>query len=190
MPLSEQREQPGTATYLALLRGINVGGNNKLAMKDLAALFAELGCEGVQTYIQSGNVVFRAPEALARQVPERVSGAIAERFGLSVPIVLRSSAELAEVAAHNPYAGVDCDPKLLMVMFLADCPRPEQVAGLDPDRSPPDTFVVRGREVYLHYPGGGARSKLTNAYFDSRLKTVGTMRNWRTVLTLLKMVQG
>lgn len=176
-----------TDTYIAFLRGINVGGRNKLPMKDLRVLFTDLGCAEVRTYIQSGNVVFAAPPDLAAEIPTRVSAAIEDRFGLTVPVVTRTAAELRNAAEANPFLAEDVDPKTLAVVFLADRPAPARVVRLDPDRSPPDRFAVVGREVYLHLPNGVARSKLTNAYLDSTLATISTARNLRTVNKLLEM---
>ena len=174
-------------TYVALLRGINVGGKNKLPMKDLMALFGEAGCTDVQAYIQSGNLVFRAPAVLAPRVPVLIERAIRDRFGFSVPVVTRTAEEIGQVARANPFVASGGDVEALHVAFLADHPSDARVATLDPDRSAPDQFEVRGREVYLHLPNGVARSKLTNQYFDSRLATVSTVRNWRTVLKLVEM---
>jgi uncharacterized protein (DUF1697 family) len=177
------------ARHVALLRAINVGGRNKVPMKDLRALFEAAGCADVQTYIQSGNVVYSADTALAGAVPERLSAAIERAFGLQVPITTRTAAELRTVAEGNPFLpGVD--PKWLHVVFLADRPAPERVAALDPNRSPPDEWLVRGREIYLHLPHGMGKSKITSAWLDSRLATMSTARNWRTVLTLLEMCGG
>jgi uncharacterized protein (DUF1697 family) len=181
-------KRPGA--HVALLRGVNVGGANKLPMKGLAALFAAAGCSEVQTYIQSGNVVFRAADALARRIPALISAAIAESFRLEVPVVTRTAAELREVAEQNPFLRAGADPAALHVAFLAERPGAARVALLDPARSPPDQFAVRGREIYLHCPNGVGRSKLTNQYFDSRLATISTGRNWRTVLTLLALACG
>lgn len=175
--------------YVALLRGINVGGKNKLPMADLRDIFAAAGCGAVKTYIQSGNVVFEAAEDLAERVPALVSEAIRERFGYETAVVMRSGYEMRRVADSNPF-DTSGDPRFLLVAFLADAPGAETVARLDPHRSPPDAFEVRGRHVYLHYPNGVARSKLTNEYLASRLGTASTMRNWRTVLTLLKMLDA
>lgn len=173
--------------HVALLRGINVGGRNKLPMKRLRALFEAAGCEDVRTYIQSGNVVFRAEPALGRRIPTVVKNAIAAQHDMDVPVVTRTAAELASAAMHNPYLKKGADERTLHVMFLVDEPGPGDVASLDPDRSPGDDFVVRGREIYLHCPKGVARTKLTNAYFDRRLGTTSTLRNWRTVCKLRAM---
>lgn len=170
--------------YVALLRGINVGGKNKLSMKELAALFVEAGCKNVETYIQSGNVVFDAPVSAAKRVPWEVGEAIKQQFGYRLPVIVRSGAELAEVVEVNPFLGRGAAEKELHVYFLADNPA---AAELDAKRSLPDEFVLRGREIYLRLPNGMGKSKLTNAYFDSKLKTVCTARNWATVLQLAAM---
>jgi len=173
--------------YVALLRGINVGGKNKLPMKELAGLFVAAGCKNVETYIQSGNVVFDAPVVMAKRTPGIVSEAIQQRFGYQVWLIVRSGAELAKVVAENPFLAQGAAEKELHVYFLADKPA---AAQLDAYRSQPDEFVLLGREIYLRLPNGMGRSKLTNAYFDSKLKTVCTARNWATVLHLTAMANG
>lgn len=166
--------------HVALLRGVNVGGKHPLPMKDLAALFAGAGCANVRTFIQSGNVLFTAEPALAAELPERMAAAILERFGIPAPVILRTRDELRDVVRHNPWPG---DEAILQVLFLAGAPRP-----LDPGSNGEDSFVLRGREVYLRLPNGAARTKLTNAWFDSRLGTTSTGRNWRTVTKLLELL--
>lgn len=180
---------PSRETFVALLRGINLGGKNKLPMKELVAIFERVGCERVKHYIQSGNVVFGASAPLARRVPAVVAAEIERGFGLHVPVVVRSAAEMRAVAQGNPLLAAGASHDVLHVVFLADAPTAKQRATLDPARSPPDTFVVEGREVYLSCPDGFGRTKLTNAYFDSKLGTTSTIRNWRTVLTLVEMSQ-
>jgi uncharacterized protein (DUF1697 family) len=172
---------------LALLRGINVGGKNILPMKALAEIFRAAGCTDVQTFIQSGNVVFTAPPGL--DVALRVRQQIDQQFAIKVPVVLRSLAEIRLAIANNPFLKSGIDSSWLHVMFLEHEPTKEQLVGLDAHRSAPDEFVVIGRDIYLHLPNGAARTKLTNAYFDSKLKTVGTQRNWNTVLQLAQMME-
>ena len=178
-----------TGANVALLRGINVGGKNKLPMADLAAMFREAGCDDVRTYIQSGNVVFRADPALAGDIPSLISASILDQFGHRVPVVTRTASEFQEIVRANPFAESGTEANKLLVMFLADLPDLAHVEALDPNRSPGDEFVVLGREVFLHYPNGVARSKLTNNYFDSKLSTISTSRNWRTVGKLFEMVK-
>jgi uncharacterized protein (DUF1697 family) len=176
--------------YVALLRGINVGGNRKVPMADLVRVFTGAGCNAVRTYIQSGNVVFEAP-GNAKGLAAKLAEPIATRFGFEVPVVVRTAAALEATTRNNPFlaeAGVDLEK--LHVAFLASEPGAARVGRLDPHRSPPDRFRVVGTEIYLHLPNGVAPSKLTNAYFDSQLATTATMRNWRTVLKLIDLVRA
>lgn len=173
---------------MALLRGVNVSGKNKLPMAELARMFEDAGCRNVETYIQSGNVVFWASATRAGRIPSLVREAISERFGYHVPVVIRSAASLASMARTNPFVAEGADHETLHVAFLASTPTPSQLASLDPDRSPPDRFAARGAEIYLCCPNGLGRSKLTTTYFDAKLDTTTTIRNWRTVTRLLQMV--
>jgi uncharacterized protein (DUF1697 family) len=171
-----------------LLRGINVGGKNRLPMKGLSVLFTDAGCTDVETYVQSGNVVFAATPSLAGRIPVVIEEAISAQFGLRVPVLTRSAAELREVVKRNPYLPRESDTSMLHVAFLAATPGPSKIAALDPNRSPPDEFAVHGREIYLRLPNGVARTKLTNAHFDSKLGTTSTLRNWRTVVKLVDLI--
>ena len=179
----------GLSRHVALLRGINVGGKNMLPMKDLVGMFVAVGCEDVTTYIQSGNVVFSAQAKIVAGLGSLISKRVEEQFGLRVPVVLRTATELKKVIRSNPFLQVGtADELILHVAFLADKPGAGLVAGLDAGRSTPDEFVVVGREIYMQLVKGVAGTKLTNAYFDSKLKTVSTMRNWRTVLKLAELM--
>jgi len=175
-------------THLALLRGINVGGKKMLPMRDLTALFEQAGCENVRTYIQSGNVPFEATPATAERFANGVASQIEARFGFRVPMMLRSAAEMSAAISGNPFVQEGADENALHVGFLRDAPNAQQVRQLAPDRSPPDRFAVKGREIYLHLPNGMGRTKLTNDYFDRRLGTVSTVRNWRTVMKLSELM--
>ena len=179
-----------SGVHIALLRAINVGGTKKLLMAELRAMFEAAGCADVRTYIQSGNVVFRGEPVLAARIPELIEAEIAETKGFQVPVVTRTAAELDAVVGSNPFLEAGADPAKLHVGFLAEAPSAARIAELDPDRSPSDAFEVRGREVYLHFPNGTARSKLTVDYFDRTLGTTITIRNWRTVRKLLDMTGG
>jgi uncharacterized protein (DUF1697 family) len=174
-------------THVALLRGINVAGKNMLPMKDLAAMFAAAGCTDVRTYIQSGNVIFEAA-AGAAGIADTITANIEKRFGYRIPVIIRTSQQLLKTIRGNPFLPAVEDQRWLHVYFLANSPNARAIAGLDPGRSAPDVFHVRGQEIYLHLPNGMGRSKLTNAYFDSKLSTVSTARNWATVLKLSEMM--
>jgi uncharacterized protein (DUF1697 family) len=179
-----------TSIYVALLRGINLGGKNLLPMKDLAAIFVQAGCTNVRTYIQSGNVIFSSPASLLKGLPDTISERIATRFGYRIPIILRTSEQLARAIRDNPFLQAGESEKTLYVLFLADPPNAPAVGKLDPDRSPPDAFRVLNQEIYLHLPNGVAHSKLTNAYFDAKLSTTCTARNWATVRKIFEMMQA
>lgn len=175
---------------VALLRGINVGGKNKLPMADLTRIFDAVGCAAVRTYIQSGNVVFEAPEEGLADLAGAISARISADFGLAVPVVMRTADDLAVVASTNPFLQASVDIEALHVGFLSGSPSGDRLSSLDPGRSHPDAFAVLGREIFLNCPDGLARTKLTNDYFDRKLGVVSTLRNWRTVLKLLEMASG
>jgi uncharacterized protein (DUF1697 family) len=169
--------------WVALLRGINLGARNKVSMAALKELFADLGAEDVETYVQSGNVLFRSSGArddLARAVENEIE----KRLGLRVTVLLRTDAELAKLVADNPFAEDERDPVKLHVTFLAERPDRARAAALDEEQFAPDRFRVAGDVVYLHTPDGYGRSKLSNAYFEKQLGVRATSRNWRTVTTL------
>jgi uncharacterized protein (DUF1697 family) len=177
-----------SSRHVALLRGINVGGKNMLPMKELVAMFAKAGCTDVTTYIQSGNVVFCAEDKVVQGLSAEIAKQVEARFGLRVPVVLRTAAEIDAVIRANPFLKSGASEEMLHVSFLADLPGKDLVAGLDAGRSKPDVFAVVGREIHMQLVNGVSGTKLTNAYFDSKLKTVSTMRNWRTVLKLVEML--
>jgi uncharacterized protein (DUF1697 family) len=169
------------STIIALLRGINVGGKAAIRMAELKASFEALGFEDVVTYINSGNVVFRGSNPDAAAIEKRIE----KDFGLTVSVMLRTPKELAAIEESNPFPRAE--PARLHVVFLSGRPTARAVAGLDPDRSPPDEFRVVGREIYLHTPGGIGRSKLAGDYFERTLGVQATTRNWNTVTKLLAL---
>jgi uncharacterized protein (DUF1697 family) len=174
-------------TFAAFLRGINVGGKNSIPMAELKPALSALGFEDVVTYIQSGNVVFRSPSRAAGDVAEDVERQIAEVFGVDVAVLLRTPAQLRKIAADNPFLGKGADLSKLHVVFLDARPGKDAIAKLDPDRSPPDAFSVRGREIYLRLPKGAGRSKLTIDWFERALSVRATARNWKTLGKLIEL---
>jgi uncharacterized protein (DUF1697 family) len=157
-------------------------------MKELAKLFAQAGCSEVRTYIKSGNVIFQAPGG-EKSIAETIAAKIEKQFGFRVPVILRTLEQLRKTIRDNPFLAAGVEEKWLYVYFLAHSPKAAAIAGLDAARSAPDAFHVRGQEIYLHLPNGMGRSKLTNAYFDSKLSTTCTARNWATVLKLAEMMK-
>ena len=175
-----------TNTFVALLRGVNVGGKNLIPMAELRALLSSLGFEEVETYIQSGNVVFRSPAGDADDLSARIEREIASVFGIAPAVLLRTPTELEAIAGRNPYLG-EANLSKLHVAFLDQSPAASVAAELDPGRSPPDEFTLSGREIYLHFPNGAGRSKLTIDYFERTLGVRATARNWNTLLKLLAL---
>jgi len=170
---------------IALLRGINVGGHKKIKMADLRRAAEDLGFARVQSYIQSGNLVFDTPLP-PMSAAWMLETAIEERWGFQVPVIARRREELVAARAACPYAGQD-EERLIHLAFLERTPAPEAVAALDPDRSPPTRFTVIGAEVHVHYEGGSARSKVTLGWLEKGLGTRATGRNLRTVDKLIAL---
>jgi uncharacterized protein (DUF1697 family) len=174
--------------YVAMLRGINVSGRNKIKMSDLQALFAGLGHTEVTTYIQSGNVVFNSAEKRAAAVSAAIEQRIASELGFEVPVVLRTKAELAKVIGANPFGKADLAK--VHVTFLAKKPDATLVRALGDHASPPDEFRIVGREAYLHCPSGYGITKLNNTFWERKLNVAATTRNWNTVTRLLELAGG
>lgn len=168
------------STYVALLRGVNVGGKNKMAMAELRDHFASLGFNNVRTFIQSGNVIF---ESARLPAVAQLESSIEERFAIASRIALRSSQDLLQVATNRP---ATMDEGRLYVGFLASKPSPADVVHLDHERFLPEQFSVSGEEVYMHLPEGMAQTKLPD-YLNRRLKVPITFRNWNTVNRLLAL---
>ena len=177
--------------YVALLRAVNVGGTNRVPMAELRAALEARGLGGVSTVLASGNVLLRSAEP-EHVVAGQIGDTIAVTFGVRVGVVVRSGGELASVVGRNPFLaeGADREPATLHVAFLSEQPSAVAVATLDPYRSPPDAFAVAGRAVYLSYPNGSGRSRLTLDYLERRLGVDGTARNWRTVVRLAGLLEG
>jgi uncharacterized protein (DUF1697 family) len=176
---------------ISLLRGVNVTGNNKIPMEALRQLCESLGLRGAQTYIQSGNVVFRTNAKDLATLARRIEDAIEKKFGCRPGVTLRTTAELKDVIARNPFARRrDIEPsKLLVNFFLTTEPSAEMrsaILGLKGDY--PEEMVFGGRELYIHFPNGQGRSKLWPA-LDRALKKSATGRNLNTVTKLLEMAE-
>jgi uncharacterized protein (DUF1697 family) len=179
----------GSGRVVALARAINVGGRT-VPMADLRHLVESLGHTGAATYVQSGNVVFQPAKRVTATTVAELQNAFAARFGFACSFILRTAAELRAVVAACPFPEAGDDPRTVHVGFFAAPPTRERTAKLDPQRSPGDRFVVDGSHIYVHYPNGQGRSKLTLDYLERTLGVAGTMRNWRTVLALLDLVEA
>ncbi len=175
-------------TYVALLRSVNVGGRNRVAMDDLRSLVIAAGYRDPTTYVQSGNVVFSgrgSPQAVGRAVEARM----ATELGWSVPVIVRSKDQLEAIVGAVPFDPRDIEAKTVHLTVLSRSPDPDGVESLQAEaaRFGDDRAMVIGREVYLHCPGGYGKTKLNNTFLERRLGCDATTRNWRTVTTLAGM---
>lgn len=170
-------------TLIALLRGINMGGHNKLPMKELASLLTGMGLRDVQTYIQSGNVVFRSNAKDRAVQAAKISAAIEEQHGFAPQVLLLDAEELRQAMANNPYPEAEAKPATLSLLFLAETPSRPDLKALERLRISSERFQLVGRVFYLHAPDGFGRSKLA-ANAERLLGVPATGRNWNTVCKL------
>jgi uncharacterized protein (DUF1697 family) len=193
-------------TFVSLFRGINVGGHHAIRMNELKDLHESLGFQDVVTYIQSGNVVFTSDDAGVAQLPGQIEEGFAKKFGFRVKVMVRTSAEFTEIIANNPFQNQQMkEPKRVVVLFLAT--RPDSTALEDIHKAyagPEELYLLPagiacgqgeqegsriGQELYIYYPDGIGRSKLLLPFIEKKLKTMGTGRNWNTILQLQKLIQ-
>ncbi|MDH5638603.1 MAG: DUF1697 domain-containing protein [Nitrospinota bacterium] len=174
--------------WIALFRGINVGGASILPMRDLASICQKLGFTEVRTYIQSGNVVFHSPEGLAPHLTKRIGAAVMKSHGFKPNVILISLDELEKAASSNPFPEAEKDPKSLHFFFLAELPSNPDMERLEQVKSDSEAFVLRGQVFYLHAPDGIGRSKLA-AKAEKLIGVAATARNWRTVRKVLQIAK-
>ncbi len=173
---------------IALLRGINVGSHNRIAMADLRELLAGLGYDDARTLVQSGNIVLTADvssEQLARKLEREIAG----RFGVETPVIVRTRKELAAVVALDPLGDVADQHKLYQVSFLSAEPDPQALGKIAEVDVAPERFVHAGREIYAWHPEGIHSSLLARLLTDKRLGVTATARNWKTTTKLLEMAE-
>jgi uncharacterized protein (DUF1697 family) len=175
-------------TYVALLRGINVGRAKQVAMADVREIAQSLGFRDVRTLLRSGNVVFTGPMKPANEVAADLAHALEARLGMTVGVVIRTADELAAVVDANPMPEAVADGSRLHVMFLADAPTAKERAALDGEVFDPDTVRPSGREIYAWYPNGMSGSD-TATRLAKIVRTLNTDRNWNTVTKLLAMTE-
>ena len=175
-------------TYISLLRGVNVGGQRKIRMKDLADAYESLGFKNVRTYLQSGNAIFGFALNDAGKLSSIIEAGIRQKFGFPVKVLIRNVNELQLMIKSNPFLkrkGIDAEK--LHVTFLSADPGKEPALKLDAGASGTDEFRLSGKEIYLFCPNGYGRTKLSNNFFEKRLGVTATTRNWNTVQTLLEI---
>ncbi len=175
--------------FVSLFRGINVGGQHSVRMDELKALYESLGFKDVVTYIQSGNVVFTGDDVDVAQLARRIEHSFAQKFGFSTKVIVRTSAELQDIIAHNPFRDqTQKEFKWVVVLFLATRPDSIALENLQKSYDGPEEFYLIGQELFIYYPNGIGRSRLTVPLIDKKLNTTGTGRNWNTILQLAKMM--
>lgn len=175
-------------TYITLLRGINVSGQKKIKMDELRALYEAIGHQDVQTYIQSGNVLLRSMLASPEKLARGIERAIEKSFGYPVTVLVRTTDDLSKIIRRNPFIkNRSVDPSKLHVTFLANPAESSLINAAANVDSADDEFRVEGKEVFVHCPNGYGRTRLSNTFFESKLKQPATTRNWKTVNTLCEM---
>ncbi len=175
---------------ISMLRGVNVGGHNLIKMEALRALFASLKLRDAQTYVQSGNVIFRTDERDVAVLTKRVQSGIERSFGCCPDVIFRTVAEMREVVARNPFAKRRViDPSKYLVTFLSSEPAAAARADALKMMNGPDELRIHGRELYIYYPDGLARPKVAWLAVVKKLKTTGTGRNWNSVTKMLEIAE-
>ena len=175
---------------ICMLRGVNVGGHNRLKMEALRALCESLKFEKARTYVQSGNIVFRTKGKDHSALAAKIRNAIEREFGFRPEVILRTVEELRKAIAASPFADRrDLEPGKLLVTFLASAPGPEGRTKLLGLKDQPEEIHLQGREMYIYFPNGAGKSKLPWSSIERLLKTTGTARNWNSVTKMLAMAE-
>ncbi|MGE5106405.1 MAG: DUF1697 domain-containing protein [Sphingobacteriales bacterium] len=179
-------------TTISILRGINVSGQKKILMADLKALYEQRGFKDVTTYIQSGNVVFRTDKKLTNaELAQIIEKDIKTQFGFDVPVITRTSEEWNKIITANPFMKKkEINSDKLHVTFLSQEPDKANIKIAESFSYLPDEFSINGSEVFLHIPDSYGNTKLSNNFFENKLKVSATTRNWKTVITLAEIVSA
>lgn len=175
-------------TYIALIRGINVGGKGILPMKELIAILENLGLQKIKTYLQSGNAVFQNNEGNASRLSRKIGAAIKKSRGFESQVLLLELAEMEQAAKSNPFPEAESEPKALHLFFLASAPSNPDLIALESLKKRNERFLLKGNVFYLHAPDGVGRSKLA-ANAERLLGVPMTGRNWRTVNEIMAMAR-
>lgn len=174
---------------IAILRGINVGGKRKILMADLKLLFDNLGFFNIETYIQSGNVIFNSINDTPNiEISDMIKNAILDKYEFDVPVIVRTSDEIERIIMKNPfYQKKEMDIERLHLTFLKEEPTTENRLKTELNNYEPDRFSIKEKDIYIFCAGQYHKSKLTNRFFETKLKVSATTRNWKTVLKLLEL---
>lgn len=177
--------------YISLLRGINVSGQKSIKMAELAAAYQSIGFEQVRSYIQSGNVIFEAENVENSLLAKKISEKIAVQWGFEVPVMVKTKQEWQAILAENPFlAQENIDKKNLHITFLSDIPSEANWQKIQHGNYSEDTYILVGKNVYLCCPKGYGNTKLTNTFFENKLKLSATTRNWQTVEKIAELLSS
>jgi uncharacterized protein (DUF1697 family) len=175
--------------YIVMLRGINVSGHKTIKMEDLRALCDDLGFRNVETYVQSGNIIFQSQVENPATISRRIGAKIIEFFGFEVSVMVRTSNEMRNVISNNPFLKENgIDSSKLHVTFLSEIVQKTSLEKLAELSTSPDRFHPAPREIYVYCPSGYGRTKLSNVGIEKALSVAATTRNWKTTTKLLEMV--
>jgi len=178
-------------TYIALLRGINVSGHKKIKMADLRTYLEELDFQDIQTYIQSGNIVFKSENSSLKNLELLIKNKIHEKYSFDVPVIVVTSAAIKSAIKNNPFEKDDTkDPKKFCVVFLQDKPLQENIEKLKEYDYSPEEYLLTNKIIYFYAANGAGNAKMTNNFFENKLKVKATSRNWRTTNKLLELVNS
>lgn len=177
------------AKFVSLLRGINVSGQRKIKMSELKTLFEKTGFQNVETYIQSGNVIFSTKETSGEKLSIKISSAIKKQFGFAVQVIIITPGEIEKALKSNPFVKKKKNTDKLYVIFLSEIPSKVSVNNLNRNDYLPEEFVIDGSCIYLFVPNGYGKAKLNNNFFENKLKVFGTTRNLKTLNALLELTK-
>ncbi len=177
--------------YISILRGINVSGHRPIKMEALKKMYEGLKFKNVQTYIQSGNVIFQDKSDQPKELEKKISKKIMLEFGFEVPVIVLELSYLIEIVKNNPFVNErNEDIKSLHVTMLNEMPDQLNIDKIKGLLFGHDEFIIAGSAVYLFCPEGYGNSKLSNNFFESKLKVTATTRNWKTMNELLRLASG
>ena len=177
-------------TYISILRGINVSGQKIIKMEALREMYSALGFKNVQTYIQSGNVFFQEEKTEKEKLKKRIAEKISEVFGFDVSMLILEIDELRKIIQANPFpAKENKETSRMYVTFLSSKPSKENMEKINEDMFFPEEFVIINKAIYLYFPEGYGNTKLSNNFFENKLKVTATTRNWKTTLELMSIAE-
>ena len=171
--------------YIALLRGVNVGGHNKMPMADLRILLSHLGFQDVMTYIQSGNVVFKFNKVSTFKIEVQIKDAIKNHFGFEIPVIIKTISELKSIFNHCPFPQEQKEQSYFNILYAE--PKEQDIEEISGMSYPDEDFIITKKCIYLYCKNGYGRTKFNSNFFEKKLKTIATTRNYKTILKLLSL---